>query len=138
MQCKPIVYLTEFDNRAELTETVKEYILLGWVGARYKPSAMTFEVLKVHTGVAAPNAITKMPPHRVLYVDTSPQYYIVFHGVRESDGDTLKPLTCHSSLPTNMLSICICGNVQCLCRKIVVRCVIYCHKSQVRNCPNRR
>ena len=43
MQCNPIVYLTGFDNRAELPETViapvKEYLLLGWAGARSKPSS---------------------------------------------------------------------------------------------------
>ena len=75
--------------------------------------------LQVHTSVSAPNAITKMPPHRVLYVDTSPEYYIVFQGdvasegrrlgicqsVWESDGGTLKPLTCHSSVSTNMPSM---------------------------------
>ena len=88
---------------------------------------------------------------RVLCVDTSPEYYIVVQGVIasegrrlkicqsewESDGGTLKPLTRHSSLSTNMLSMCKCGNVQCPCRKCVVMCVIYCHKSQVRNCQNR-
>ena len=44
MQCNPIVYLTEFDARAELPETViaqvEEYLLLGWAGAidiRSKP-----------------------------------------------------------------------------------------------------
>ena len=39
MQCNPIVYLTEFDDRAELPETViaqvEEYLLLGWAGARF-------------------------------------------------------------------------------------------------------
>ena len=82
--------------------------------------------LQVHTSVSVSNAITKMPPYRVLCVDTSPEYYIVFQGVIasegrrleicqsgwESDGGTLKPLTCHSSLSTNMLSLCKCGNVQ--------------------------
>ena len=107
--------------------------------------------LQVHTSVSAPNAITKMPPHRMLNVDASPEYNIVFQrviaskGMRlgfcqsgwESDGGTLKPLTCHSSLSTNMLSMCKC-NVQCPCRKVAVMlCVIYCHKSQVRNCKNR-
>ena len=33
----------------------------------------------------------------------------------ESDGGTLKPLTCHSSLFINMLSMCKCGNVQNIC-----------------------
>ena len=92
--------------------------------------------LQVHTSVSAPNAITKMPPHRVLSVDTSLEYYIVFQGVIasegrrleicqsgcESDGGTLKPLTCHSSLSTNMLPMCKCGNVQCPCRKCVEMC----------------
>ena len=40
MQCNPIVYLTEFDDRAELPETViaqvEEYLFLGWAGARSK------------------------------------------------------------------------------------------------------
>jgi len=40
MQCDPIVYLTEFDDRAELPEMVisqvEEYLLLGWAGARSK------------------------------------------------------------------------------------------------------
>ena len=81
--------------------------------------------LQIHTSVSVPNAITKMPPHRVLCVDTSLEYYIVFQGVIasegrrleicqsgwESDGGTLKPLTRHSSLSTNMLSMCKCGNV---------------------------
>ena len=79
--------------------------------------------LQVHTSVSAPNAITTMPPHRVLYVDASPEYYIIFQGVIasdgrrlgfcqsgwESDGGTLKPLTCHGSLSTNMLSMCKCN-----------------------------
>ena len=40
MQCNSIVYLTEFDDRAELPETViaqEEYLLLGWAGAISKP-----------------------------------------------------------------------------------------------------
>ena len=41
MQCNPIVYLTEFDDRTELPETViaqvEEYLLQGWAGARSKP-----------------------------------------------------------------------------------------------------
>ena len=41
MQCNPIIYLIEFDDRAELPETVtaqvEEYLLLGWAGARSKP-----------------------------------------------------------------------------------------------------
>jgi len=41
MHCNPNVYLTEFDDRAELPETViapvEGYLLLGWVGARCKP-----------------------------------------------------------------------------------------------------
>ena len=37
--------------------------------------------LQVHTSVSVSNAIIKMPPHRVLCVDTSPEYYIVFQGV---------------------------------------------------------
>ena len=41
MQCNPIVYLTEFDNRVEILETViaqvEEYLLLGWAGAKSKP-----------------------------------------------------------------------------------------------------
>ena len=41
MQCNPIVYLTEFDDRAELPETViaqvEEYLLLGWADPRFKP-----------------------------------------------------------------------------------------------------
>ena len=40
MQFIPIVYLTEFDGRADLSETViaqvEEYVLLGWSGARFK------------------------------------------------------------------------------------------------------
>jgi len=41
MQCNPMVYLTEFDDRAELPETVivqvEEYLFRGWTGARAKP-----------------------------------------------------------------------------------------------------
>ena len=114
MECNRIVYLTEFDDRAELPETViaqvEEYLLLGWAGARSKPQATTFDLLhlQVHTRVLAPSAITKMPLHRVLYVGTLPVYHIVFQGVIpserrrlgfcqswwESDGGTLTPLTC--------------------------------------------
>jgi len=41
MQCNPIVYLIEFDERAELPETliakVEEYLLRGCAGTRYMP-----------------------------------------------------------------------------------------------------
>ena len=41
MHCNPTVYLTAFDDRAELPERVnaqvEEYLLLGWEGARCKP-----------------------------------------------------------------------------------------------------
>ena len=41
MHWNPNVYLTEFDDRAELPETVnaqvEEYLLLGWADARCKP-----------------------------------------------------------------------------------------------------
>ena len=40
IQCNPIVFLTEFDDRAELSETViaqvEDYLLLGWAGERSK------------------------------------------------------------------------------------------------------
>ena len=61
---------------------VKEYLLRSWAGARSKPYAKTFDQLhlKVHISVSAHNAIIKMPPHRLLYVNISPEYYIVFQG----------------------------------------------------------
>ena len=41
MQRNPIVYRTEFDDRAEVPgmviAQVEEYLLLGWAGARHKP-----------------------------------------------------------------------------------------------------
>ena len=41
LQCNPIVYLTEFAERAELSETVigqvEEYLVRVWAGAISKP-----------------------------------------------------------------------------------------------------
>ena len=113
----------EFDERAELPETViaqaEEYLLRGWAGARFKTSA--FDQLQ---GAIASEG------RRLQCVSVG----------WERDGGTLKPLKCHSSLSTNTLSMCKCVNVlRCSARakNVVVMCVIYCHKSQVRNCQNR-
>ena len=60
MQCNPIVYLTEFAERAELPEMeiaqVEEYFVRVWAGARYKPSANIIDQLRleVHPNASIP------------------------------------------------------------------------------------
>ena len=60
MQCNPIVDLTGLAERAELPETeiaqVEEYLVRVWAGARSKPSAKTFDQLRlqIHTSVSVP------------------------------------------------------------------------------------
>ena len=127
---------------------MEEYLGKVWAGARSKPSAKTFGQLRlqVHSSVSAPIVIIKMPPHRLLNVDTSPRHFFVVQGVIasegrrldccqcgwESYGGTLKPFKYLSSLSTNMLSMCkcsrMCVTMHCSCWKYVVMCVIYCHK----------
>ena len=59
---------------------MEEYLVRVLAGARSKPKATTFGQLRlqVHTSVSACTAITKMPPYRVLYVDTSPEDFLWF------------------------------------------------------------
>ncbi|MES9880567.1 MAG: hypothetical protein ABW185_06755 [Sedimenticola sp.] len=160
MHCSPIEYLEAFAERDELQEKeishVEEYLVRVWAGARSKPTAKTFDQLRleVHINASTPTAMTNMPPTSSVVRGHITRSYYVIRGVVgregcrldccqygwESNGGTLKPSKCMKPLPTNMLSTCkcsgMCDTMRCQCKKSGVKCVIYCHKSQGSSCQN--
>ena len=149
MQYNPIVYLIEFVERAEQSRPTS----CGFGRVRHlshRQIRFIIAFLGPYTCLCSHCHIQKAPAPSVVCRHVTRAFLLCSRGEGrrldccqcgcESDRGALKPLKCLNSLSTNMVWKCsgMCVVMQCPCRKSVVMCVTYCHKSQVLNCQNRR
>lgn len=155
LTCRPTRFLSFFGETPVLSEAdlyqAEQYLVNVWAGARSKPTATTFDQLRLEVHRHSLVGIEELPPtssvirghlKRAFYVirnaltliaDAS-QLDPTHYGWINQDG-TLLPLKCLKPIPARIRTLCNCSgkcnSKRCSCKAADVMCVIYCHKKVV-------
>ena len=153
--CRPERFLSSFGESPVLSEAdlhqAEQYLVHVWAGARSKPTATTFDQLRLDIHRHAVVGLEELPPtSSVIWGHLRRAFYVIRnvltlltdasqldpfdYGWINQDG-MLLPLESLKPIPAKMLSLCGCGgkcnSKRCSCKAADVMCVTYCHKKVV-------
>ncbi len=129
--CTPVTYLANFGQSPVLSEydiqMVELFLVHVWAGARSKPTACTFDELRMesHTRSSVASALDDLPPTSSAIHGHIKRYFYVIRGAVtlldnhceldptdfgwDNVEGSLKPTKCLKPLPAQLLTTCKCG-----------------------------